>query len=421
MESKKKLTKTAIDALSATEKEAWLWDTELPGFGVRCTTAGRKTYVARYRTKEGTQRKQVLGRTCDMPPDKARDLARKVFTQVAEGADPMAARKAEKPDSTKTVEAMFKAYVAHMRSKGQVSATEVERCLLIAANNAADFLGRDKPAAAIKADDVVSYIASIFKAGHRGAADKHRGYVSAAFGWAIRSTNDYTVEHRQDWGIQHNPVMDVAKDPGARKRRDRNLSAPEVHKLWNATQPGSPHFALETAACIRVLIACGQRVQETLRIEGGEIDLVNKIWRMPAHKTKGKKDNHNIPLPDVILGDLHLLKSIHGDGYLFPTQDGEGLLHHTTVMQAIERWCIATKFEHFQTRDIRRTWKSRAHDAGVDRFTRDLIQQHSQNDTGTKHYDRAIYLPQMREAMDKWSKWLAKVAGKPADAVPIAA
>lgn len=63
----------------------------------------------------------------------------------------------------------------------------------------------------------------------------------------------------------------------------------------------------------------------------------------------------------------------------------------------------------FTSRDLRRTWKSRAHDAGVDRFTRDLIQQHAKSDTGSKNYDRADYVPQMREAMAKWSAWLGIV------------
>ena len=48
-------------------------------------------------------------------------------------------------------------------------------------------------------------------------------------------------------------------------------------------------------------------------------------------------------------------------------------------------------------------------DAGIDRFTRDLIQQHAKNDTGSKNYDRADYLPQMQEAMGKWSAWLTAV------------
>ena len=135
---------------------------------------------------------------------------------------------------------------------------------------------------------------------------------------------------------------------------------------------------------------------------------------MPAHKTKLGKYPHDVPLPEQALPVLRDLKMMYGDGPLFPLKkDGcEGIIDYREVGRAIKRW-MGKKgvpgIERFQTRDLRRTWKSRAHDAGVDRFTRDLIQQHAMGDTGSKHYDRAVYYPQMRAAMDKWSIWLADV------------
>lgn len=415
-----KITKTAIDSLKPAPTEQWLWDSELPGFGVRCTPAGRKTYVARYRTKVGIQRKQVVARTCDMPPEKARDLARKIFTQVADGMDPMGERRAvaEPKAELPTVEALFKAYVANMEAKGKASASEVKRALLEAKNNAADALGRNLPAAGVTSADVVKYVADIFKEGHRGAADKHRSYIASAYTWGMKSANDYTVAERQDWGIRSNPAADVPRDSAATSTRDRALSADELRKLWQDTRPGSFGFEVETAACIRLLIGCGQRVQETLRIDGSEIDLKTATWNMPAHKTKGRKHPHTVPLPKQVLPDLQLLIDMHGSGPLFPARSGSKheLIHHSSVMQAIDRWAERRKVAKLQTRDLRRTWKSRAHDAGVDRFTRDLIQQHARSgDTGSKHYDRSDYLPQMREAMDKWSAWIeANLEDKPA-------
>ena len=38
-------------------------------------------------------------------------------------------------------------------------------------------------------------------------------------------------------------------------------------------------------------------------------------------------------------------------------------------------------------------------------ITRALIQQHAKSDTGSRHYDHADYMPQMREAMAKWDAW----------------
>lgn len=404
-----KITKTTVDNLKPQLLEQWVWDTELPGFGLRCTPGGRKTFVLRYRTADGKQRKQAVALAGVVLVDRAREMARKILAEVAEGADPMAERRAAAPPpETKTVELMFKAYVASMHAKSRASAAEVERALLTAKDNAADAFGRHRAANEVTSMEVVNHVSDFFKRGHRGAADKQRSYIASAFSWAMRSANDYTVEHRQDWGITINPAATVPRDMGAITPRDRNLTAAQLKALWSDTRPGCSGFSPETAGCIRLLIACGQRVQETLRMEGSEIDLQAGLWRIPAEKTKGKKAPHTVPLPDQIIPDLQLLVAIHGQGSLFPARTGSTVeqMGHRSVMQAVERWCERTGAEPLQTRDLRRTWKSRAHDAGVDRFTRDLIQQHAKNDTGSKSYDRAEYLPQMREAMEKWSKWI---------------
>lgn len=93
-----KLTKTLVDALQPRDTDYIEWDTELEGFGVRVQPTGRKVYMVRYRVRDAkrTQRKQNVARCSDMPPDRARDLARKIFAQVAEGIDPMKAREEEK-------------------------------------------------------------------------------------------------------------------------------------------------------------------------------------------------------------------------------------------------------------------------------------------------------------------------------------
>lgn len=422
-----KLTKTLVDnAPVPLTGDAYIWDTDVQGFGLRIQCSGRKVYVVRYRTRNGkaTQRKMNLARCSDVAPDKAREMARRVFAQVAEGIDPAADRKPTSEVNLKTVGRMFEGYVASLRKNNRASATEVERALLKAKANAADALGRDKPAADISPTDVVNYVALFYNAGHRGAANKHRGYISSAYTWAMQSANDYTVPvaQRVDWGLVRNPVADVAKDTGATQTRDRNLSAEELRLLWSATDGDQTGFWPETAAVIRMLICCGQRVQETIKIEGAEIDLEAGVWNMPAHKTKGRKKPHVIPLPQLAIDTLTPLIAEYGDGSLFPARSGAKgvIMDHQSVMQAISRWLDQDDVDMpaFQTRDLRRTWKSRAHDAGVDRFTRDLLQQHAQGgDSGSKHYDRADYFQQMKEAMTKWEGWLRSIIAEvsPAD------
>lgn len=52
----------------------------------------------------------------------------------------------------------------------------------------------------------------------------------------------------------------------------------------------------------------------------------------------------------------------------------------------------------------------------MDRFTRDLIQQHAKSDTGSSVYDHTDYLPMMRAGMKKWGDWfeanVVRVANK---------
>lgn len=423
---RKKLTKTVVDGLAPGASDYCIWDTELEGFGVRVQPTGRKVYMIRYRTKDAarTQRKMNIALTSVMPPDKARDMARKRFAEVADGSDPVADRK-PKQASTATVARMFQAYVDNMKSKGRESAMEVERVLLKAKRNAADHFGRDRAASSITPSDVVGFVSLFYDDGFPGAADKARSYISSAYTWAITSANDYTVKHRQDWSVTTNPAAAVAKDSNASKPRERNLSALEVHKLWLATDDPACGFGLEVACCVKLLLCTGQRVQETLRLDGSEIDLEKGLWFMPVHKTKTKVKPHVVPLPEQAIPVLRQLIEIHGSGPLFPgrLEGDNGRLRYKSVGKAISRWLEAfePKIPHFTTRDIRRTWKSRAHDAGIDRFTRDLIQQHAKSDTGSKHYDHSDYLPQKQEAMVKWSKWLAATIDPSQKVVSIAA
>ena len=54
---RKKITKTSVDNLKSGSRDAFLWDTEITGFGCKITPAGRKVYVLQYRTEGQDSRK----------------------------------------------------------------------------------------------------------------------------------------------------------------------------------------------------------------------------------------------------------------------------------------------------------------------------------------------------------------------------
>lgn len=353
---------------------------------------------------DGRQRKKTLGRYPDVPLQRARELFdEQVRAVLAVGRNPAAmAVAADRP----TVQRLFDAYCDRMAADGKSSAVEVRRCLGFAAQH----IGPAKLAGDVHASDVSAYLAVVYGRGAKVAADRVRSYLSAAFNFGMKSSNDYRAELRQDWGITSNPVAAIQKDTSASTPRDRALTAKELATFWHAMDVGG--FALETRAALRLMICCGQRLRETLRMEAHEVDLDAGVWHMPAHKTKGGRLPHAVPLPSLALGVIRELLKVHRKGFLMPIQD-----HSVTT--AVMRWLADAPVAHFQVRDLRRTWKSRAADAGLDRFTRDLIQQHAKTDTGSKHYDRADYLPLVTDAMAKWDRWLSSVLSEhPTGALP---
>ncbi len=92
-----KITKRGVDALKPGERDTYLWDTSLAGFGVKCTRTGHKVYLVQYRTggRGSPTRRITLGRHGTLTPDQARQAAEKALASVKLGSDP-AAEKAQK-------------------------------------------------------------------------------------------------------------------------------------------------------------------------------------------------------------------------------------------------------------------------------------------------------------------------------------
>jgi integrase len=57
-------------------------------------------------------------------------------------------------------------------------------------------------------------------------------------------------------------------------------------------------------------------------------------------------------------------------------------------------------------RDLRRTWKTLAGQAGLSKELRDRLQNHTLQDVSSKSYDRWNYMPEKRAAMKKWNAFV---------------
>ncbi|MDU7587274.1 MAG: Arm DNA-binding domain-containing protein, partial [Acidovorax sp.] len=90
-----KLTKNYIDKITApAEKEAFHWDTEVKGFGLRVTPSGKITYIVQGRVN-GSSPRISIGPHGVFTVDQAREVAREHLRSMRMGIDPRAVAKKE--------------------------------------------------------------------------------------------------------------------------------------------------------------------------------------------------------------------------------------------------------------------------------------------------------------------------------------
>lgn len=109
-----KLTKRSVEKLEASDREYFVWDSELSGFGVRVMPSGRKSYLVQYRAS-GRSRRRTIGPHGVLTADQARVEAKKLLGDVARGGNPAEERqqKHREPTMASLCDRFLTEYAAH--------------------------------------------------------------------------------------------------------------------------------------------------------------------------------------------------------------------------------------------------------------------------------------------------------------------
>lgn len=366
--------------------------------------AGRLTLVVKPNRAEWYSAKYVLGakrmEKLGAFPDMTLAQARAKFADPNAGQEEVA-----KPEAT--VGEMFDGYLESMRQAGKPAVKQVEKILAVARKS----IGASKLAAEVTPDDIVAVIKPVYDRGSRVQADKFRMYIGAAFRWAMKATHDYRVENARDWGIKTNPIEAVARDTEAEGVGNRWLSELEYKQLLNSLASfGRRRTKVREA--VEVLMLTGQRVREILQLKAHQWNSAERllIWE----KTKNGKP-HVLPVCKRAAAILDGLKP-SSEGWLFPSEKKGQHQPDGALLVWLKRYAAERGMAPFNGRDLRRTWKTLAGAAGLTKVERDLLQNHTEGDVSSRHYDRYEYLTEKRQAVAKWEAWLQqKVSADKAD------
>ena len=108
-----KLTKRTVDAADVHEKDYFIWDDELPGFGLRVFASGKRSYLIQYRAA-GRTRRYTIGLHGVWTPETARQEAKVQFGRVARGDNPSEERQLD--HKAITVKELCALYVADLNA-----------------------------------------------------------------------------------------------------------------------------------------------------------------------------------------------------------------------------------------------------------------------------------------------------------------
>jgi integrase len=302
-----------------------------------------------------------------------------------------------------TVADLFETYVQYLKDAGKRSWKETEKGL----NKIADTLGRNRPAREIEAEEIVEAIRPIYERGKKAMADHVRGYVHAAYSWGMKSEHDYRRTPQRRFRLPCNPAAGIPTEP--KKVGMRWLDEEEFMQLYRWLEcPDTPVHPPYTRA-VRILMLTGQRVEEIARLHVDHWDAAERI--IDWSQTKNSMP-HAIPVPSLA---AELMESIKPNayGWFFPSaKDPSRPLSHGTLYSFMWRQRDRGVIPVVTNRDLRRTWKTLAGQAGVPKEIRDRIQNHALQDVSSKSYDRWNYMREKRAGMEKWDKFVRALLAK---------
>ena len=286
-----KLTKRTVEAIRPREKDVEIWDTQVPGFKVKVTPTGRRSYYLFYRTPSGRKRNPKIADHGILTAEQARAIALQWLADSRKGLDPRGDRQRHR--KAPTVADLAARYMEeHALQHKKPSSIATDRSNMD--NHVLPLLGRAKVKDVTRAD--IDRVKLDIRNGKTARAErtKPRGrrIVTGGEGVANRVmallSKMFALAERWGW-CDGNPARGITKY--REHKKDRFLNADELtrfHAALSAVEADGSVSLMATAA-LRLLLYTGARLSEITTLRWQNVDLNAGVLILQDSKTGPKE------------------------------------------------------------------------------------------------------------------------------------
>ncbi len=418
-----KLSQKVVDTLTLPpgKAEAFTWDDDLPGLGVRLQ-GKRATWIVQSRVAGGRQQRVTLGPVAGLTLKDARRRAGKVLADAKDGKSASGERKEARQRAETTVGDVLDLYLKRYAEPNQRPKTlaGTKRYLDVAWEPI-----RAIPAATVTRSDVATQLAKIAVDSGPIAGNRALSALSSALSWAMRE------------GIAvPNPCAELNK-PGTERKRKRTLTDVEIKLVWRATTDGR-----DFSRIVRLLLLTGQRREEVAAMVWSELDLDKAIWTLPeepAPNQDARTKNgmpHDIPLSGQALALIGVRPEGSKKPYVFGRLERSSFSGFDDAKKALDVRVArlraggrlgrplaeheapeeADALPHWTLHDLRRSAVTGMCEIGIGPHIAEAAVNHiSGHKAGVAGvYNKAVYASEKRAALQRWADHVERlVSGEP--------
>lgn len=414
-----KFIDTVIRNLKPENKRIVYWCEGCPGFGMRVTPTGIKTFIYKY--NKGQKRVWVtIGKYPEWSIRKARAEYDKLYEQVNDfGRDPVAEEKAEAEalEKKKTVADFLDEYLEYGKLKGKV---DIETEKQSFARDVLPIIG-DKYLHDVTTQDIDQIQKRILERAQKNnqqnqnyARQNGRGAIYHTLAY-VRQLFNYAIKKGE---ITENPVFRV-DSLGSIAVRDRVLSFKEIWLFWHRIEAiGLPPV---TAKLFKFMLATMQRGNEVRHMTYSAYKADEGVWQMEMQDTKNRT-MHRVPLNRLALDLIDEVKLFTGAcPYIFgatralkiPSKPDPNLVPYgrSVLSQALRRQHKAIGIDDFAPHDLRRTGATWITAVGLPDMYASLLLNHKEkkSDTTRRVYVQYSYDFEKLRAMQVWEFILSQI------------